>query len=111
MKTVPKDLIIYSMKSFTISAFMVISVYLAALPDFRLSEVDSAVNDVLWCGSSRDVIFVLTELNSVYKSEDKGFSWTKLNDAFHKQGIGELEKNENEVNSLDTGRKSPKNYD
>lgn len=67
------------------------------LPDFKLSEVDSAVNDVIWCGPSRDVIIVLTELNSIYKSEDKGFSWTKLNDAFHKQGITELEQNENEA--------------
>jgi hypothetical protein len=65
--------------------------------EFKLNEVDSTVSDIIWCGHSREVIFVLTDLNSVYKSENRGFSWTKLNDIFHQKATSELEPNENEV--------------
>jgi hypothetical protein len=66
--------------------------------DLKLNEIDSSVSDILWCGENKEVIFALTELNSVYKSDDKGFSWKKLNDIFHEKGKFELETNENEVN-------------
>ena len=65
--------------------------------DFKLFEIDSNINDMIWCGSNQDIILALTELSSVYKSDDHGFTWKKLNDIFQHTGKKELEENENEV--------------
>ena len=65
--------------------------------DFKMFDIDSNVNDIVWCGNSRETILVLTDLSSLYKSEDHGFTWKKLNDIFQHTGKQELEENDNEV--------------
>ena len=66
--------------------------------DFKLFEIDSNIEDIVWCGTNQETIFVLTETSSLYKSEDHGLNWKKLNDIFLHTGKQELEENENEVN-------------
>ena len=75
-------------------------VFTSDTPNFKRNELDSSISDIMWCGNNREVIFALTELSSVYKSEDKGFSWRKLNDIFHSKATLELEPNENEVKKI-----------
>jgi hypothetical protein len=40
--------------------------------DYNRYDLDAPVNDMLWCGSSNEVILVLTEKGTVYRSRDKG---------------------------------------
>lgn len=63
----------------------------------KVYDLDSTPKDLIWCGPSRDTVIVLTEQSSLYKSDDRGFSWKKLNDILTNTGKNELEENENEV--------------
>jgi hypothetical protein len=65
--------------------------------DLKQYDLDSETKDLIWCGAGRDVVLILTETNSLYKSEDKGFTWKKLNDIISSTGKEQLEENENEV--------------
>lgn len=87
------------MKIFRLILFLILYLTICSLNSisFKYSEIDSGINDILWCGHNKEIIFALTELNSVYQSEDKGFSWKKINDIFHQKAIHELEPNENQV--------------
>ncbi len=87
------------MKIFRKLLFLILNLTLCSLHSISLkySEIDSSINDILWCGHNKDIIFALTEFNSVYQSQDKGFSWKKINAIFHKKAINELEPNTNEV--------------
>lgn len=51
---------------------------------FQIFEVDDEIQDILWCGKSNEVIFVQTELGTIYRSRDKGDSWKKLDDLMKK---------------------------
>jgi len=75
--------------------------------DVQHFDLDSKPIDLVWCGPTRDTVFVLTELNSLYKSEDKGFSWKKLNDLFLNTGKDQLEENDNEVGKVARIKQSP----
>jgi hypothetical protein len=48
--------------------------------------MDSLVRDIMWCGSNNDVILVLSEKGSVYRSRDRGYSWKKLQGLIGKVG-------------------------
>jgi hypothetical protein len=65
--------------------------------DFKQYDIDANPKDLVWCGPNRETVFVLTELNSLYRSDDKGFSWKKMNDIMTNTGKQELEEHENEV--------------
>lgn len=65
--------------------------------EYKQYDLDSSPRDLIWCGQAKDTVIVLTELNSVYKSDDKGFQWKKLNDIFTNTGMEQLEEHENEV--------------
>lgn len=60
-------------------------------------DLDATPKDLIWCGPNRESVLVLTEADSLYKSEDKGFTWKKLNDILTTTGKEQLEENENEV--------------
>jgi hypothetical protein len=79
--------------------------------DFKQYDIDAQPIDLHWCGPSRDTVFVVTELNSLYRSDDRGFSWKKLNDILTNTGKNELEQNDNEVRFIvyPLGRENLKN--
>lgn len=68
--------------------------------DYQSYILDSNPKDVVWCGSSSESVLVLTEMNSLYKSDDKGFSWKKLNDVMVHTGKQELEPEDNEIGNV-----------
>lgn len=41
-------------------------------------NLDAEIRDIMWCGSNNEAILILTEKGSVYRSRDRGDSWTKL---------------------------------
>ena len=53
--------------------------------------MDGLVRDIMWCGSNNDVILVLTEKGTVYRSRDRGYSWKKLQGLIGKvaQGVAD----------------------
>jgi hypothetical protein len=60
-------------------------------------DLDAPPKELIWCGPNRESVLLLTEADSLYKSEDKGFTWKKLNDILTTTGKEQLEENENEV--------------
>lgn len=46
--------------------------------DYNKYELDSPVSDMLWCGNNNEVILVLSNKGSVYRSRDRGTTWKKL---------------------------------
>ena len=104
--------------------YLIIALFFMLLSSFIFSEniglkryeIDAPPKDLVWCGTSRETVLLLSENNSLYKSEDKGFNWKILNGILTSTGKNELEENESEVknrinfnnNLLD--RKSIKNY-
>ena len=75
--------------------------------DYLKYDLDSAPKDLIWCGHSSENAIVLTELNSVYRSDDRGLHWKKLNDIFTNTGKDELDDNENEIGKVATILQSP----
>jgi hypothetical protein len=65
--------------------------------DIKKFDLDAAPKDLVWCGTSRETVLLLTENNSLYKSDDKGFNWRLLNGILTSTGKDQLEENENEV--------------
>lgn len=64
-------------------------------PAFHLSHLDSMLSDILWCGGSQEIVLVLSDNGSVYRSTDKGFKWNKMIEIFQKTGYVEIESGEN----------------
>jgi Ni/Co efflux regulator RcnB len=46
--------------------------------DYNRYDLDTPVSDMMWCGTSNEVILVLTESGTVYRSRDRGATWRKL---------------------------------
>jgi photosystem II stability/assembly factor-like uncharacterized protein len=46
--------------------------------DYSKFELDSPVSDMMWCGPQNEVILVLSEQGTVYRSRDRGSQWRKL---------------------------------
>lgn len=40
--------------------------------------MDGLVRDLMWCGSDDEIILVLTDKGSVYRSRDNGYTWKRL---------------------------------
>lgn len=53
--------------------------------------MDSDVVDMLWCGNSNEVVFLLTTKGTVYKSADQGFKWVEVHSELEKVGEKSLE--------------------
>ena len=75
--------------------------------EFKHFETDSLINQVIWCGNYHETIFALTELNSLYRSDNKGFTWTKLNDIMITTGKNELIEKEQEIGKVSRIISSP----
>ena len=68
--------------------------------EFKRYEIDSPPKDLVWCGTSKETVLLLSENNSLYKSEDKGFNWRLLDGILTSTGKDQLEENDNEVKIL-----------
>ena len=68
--------------------------------DINSYELDSPPKDLRWCGSGNKIAFMLTSENSIYRTEDKGKHWQKMNDLFTNLGKEELEEKETEVGKV-----------
>ena len=68
--------------------------------ELKRYEMDALVKEIVWCGNSFETVFAHTEINSLYRSDDKGFTWTKLNDIITTTGQKELEENEHEIGQV-----------
>ena len=63
-------------------------------------DIDAAPKDLVWCGTSRETVLLLSENNSLYRSDNKGFDWRLLNGILTSTGKDQLEENENEVKKI-----------
>jgi len=75
--------------------------------NLKLTDLDSSPINLVWCGSNRDTVLILTEKNSVYRSDDLGFNFKKLNDVLTHTGQKELEEHENEIGKVSRIIESP----
>ena len=75
--------------------------------NFRLTDLDSSPINLIWCGVQKDTVLILTEKNSLYRSDDLGFNFRKLNDVLTHTGKQELEDNENEIGKVSRIIESP----
>ena len=83
-----------------IATFLVLFSYAfsAGTIDTKKFDLDAAPRDLVWCGTSRETVLLLSENNSLYRSDDKGFNWRVLNGILTSTGKDQLDENENEVN-------------
>ena len=58
---------------------------------FQIFEIDSPLKDIMWCGSTNDVVLVQSEAGTVYRSRDRGDSWKKLHSIMHQTGMAVLD--------------------
>jgi len=72
-------------------------IFTAGNVDTKKFDLDAAPKDLVWCGTSKETVLLLTENNSLYRSDDKGFNWRILNGILTSTGKDQLEENENEV--------------
>jgi len=74
--------------------------------ELQALDLDSAVTDVLFCGAESEVLLALTQKRSVYRSENKGFSWRLLQTILEREGMAQAAdtKSMGQVTSL---KKSP----
>ena len=68
--------------------------------DTKKYDIDAAPKDLVWCGTSRETVLLLSENNSLYRSDNKGFDWRLLNGILTSTGKDQLEENENEVKKI-----------
>lgn len=85
---------------FIFLTFVIIQTIIAGTVDYKSYDLDSTPRDLVWCGSTRDTVFVLTETNSLYRSDDKGFSWRKMNDIMTNTGKDQLEPDDKEIGKV-----------
>ena len=52
--------------------------------------------DINWCGQqgADNIVLVLTEKGSVYRSQDKGITWQKKTEMFQQLAYVQIEENE-----------------
>lgn len=53
---------------------------------FQTFEIDESLIDIMWCGPSNEVILTQTAQGTIYRSRDKGESWTKLHSMMRQAG-------------------------
>ncbi len=67
----------------------------AANVDFSQNFIDSPLLDILWCGSEKQTILILTDKGTVYKTKDLGKNWDKLREMFQKTAKKQAKEEEN----------------
>jgi hypothetical protein len=84
----------------TIALLLLAYVMSSGTIEHKQYDLDAPPKDLVWCGPNRESVLLLTETDSLYRSEDKGFTWKKLNDILITTGKEQLEESENEVNKI-----------
>ncbi len=89
----------FGKKDYSVAVFLTLISYVlsAGNIDTKKFDLDSPPKDLVWCGTSRETVLLLTENNSLYRSDDKGFNWRLLNGILTSTGKDQLDDNENEV--------------
>lgn len=84
---------------FLIAIFLNLSISIMTEGNIEVKQfdLDGPPKDLVWSGNSRETVLLLTENNSLYRSDDKGFNWRLLNGILTTTGKDQLEENENEV--------------
>ena len=86
--------------NFIVAIFLILFSYVLSFSgnvSTKKYDIDSAPKDLVWCGTSRETVLLLSENNSLYRSDDKGFDWRLLNGILTSTGKEQLDENENEV--------------
>ena len=65
--------------------------------DLMYNYIDSPFVDIVWCGKDKNVVFILTEKNTVYRSVNDGFSNNKLTEHLEELGKSQLISSEHQV--------------
>lgn len=68
--------------------------------DIKQFDLDGPPKDLVWSGNSSETVLLLTENDSLYRSDDKGFNWRLLNGILTTTGKDQLDENENEVKKM-----------
>ena len=74
--------------------------------EFQSNELDSPIQNVLFCGADNEVMLGLTKKRSVYRSENKGFSWRPLQTILQREGTAQAEAGQN-LGQVTTIKQSP----
>lgn len=48
--------------------------------DFNSFQSDSEITELIWCGEKNEVMIILSEDHTVYRSDDNGKSWVEKKD-------------------------------
>ena len=57
--------------------------------DIVQNYLDSPIRDIVWCGEDKNVVFILTDKSTVYRSYNDGFNNNKLTE--HLEEIGKTQ--------------------
>ena len=74
--------------------------------ELQALDLDSPVTDVLFCGADSEVLLALTQKRSVYRSENKGFSWRLLQNILEREGMAQAEDTKS-IGQVTNLKKSP----
>jgi hypothetical protein len=75
--------------------------------DFQLLELDSPISSLKFCGEDSDTILVITQNNSVYRSDSYGSTWRKLNDMLQREASKIPNSSATKVTSFELSRADP----
>ena len=64
--------------------------------DYNKYDLDAPITDMMWCGTSNEVILVLSNAGTVYRARDRGQAWKKLQGIMTTAGK-EVKDNDQEV--------------
>jgi hypothetical protein len=68
--------------------------------DYKQFNLDSPVEDILWCGNGNEVILVLTELGEVHRSRDRGANWKRMQGSLESKGLRHVDDMVTDVSSF-----------
>ena len=87
--------------------------------DIDLSFIDSSLIDIVWCGEDTDSddnviiyaqsfkVLILSSKGSIYRSFDKGETWSKMAEVFHRKGLLSLDEGNAKVGVVNKIQRSP----
>ena len=65
---------------------LLVSSLLGSPVNYHNYDLDSPVQDTILCGFKQDILLVLTQSHSVYRSDDSGFTWKQLRSLLMREG-------------------------